>query len=212
MRRFVRAEVVVFLCAWVALLVVGRSELFRGPGTLWHTVSGQRMIASLEPVRVDPFAVPTGRPWISMQWLAECAMAALHAVARFDTLLVATATLLAALYTWVAHRLQRAGLHPLVTTVIVMLVLGASSHQFHARPHLATIVLFAVTFASLVDVDETRTVSPRLALLVPVYVTHLEVSLRRPRHGGGARPARRCGRLVPGRGQVLHASREDVQR
>ncbi len=170
MKRLWRPEVFVFLGAWATLMVIGRTQLFRDPGTLWHTVSGQRMIATGAVVRIDPFATPPGRPWISMQWLAEIVMAALHSVAQLDTLLLATATLLAALYTWLAHRLLRGGLSPLVATVVVMLVLGASSHHFHVRPHLATIALFGATVAALVDIEGAARVSAKYAALVPVYV------------------------------------------
>jgi hypothetical protein len=87
-------------------------QLFRDPGTLWHVVVGQRILSSGRFVTTDLFSYThAGRPWIAQKWLSECAMALVHQVSQLDGLLLATATLLAALYTWAAHRLIRAGIH-----------------------------------------------------------------------------------------------------
>jgi hypothetical protein len=74
-RRFWQAETGVFLGIWLILMIVGRSRLFRDPGTLWHIVVGQQILSSGSPIRADPFSFTHGgAPWISRQWLSEVVM------------------------------------------------------------------------------------------------------------------------------------------
>ena len=81
--RFWRAETGIFLAVWLGLMIVGRSQLFRDPGTLWHVVVGERILSSGRFVTTDPFSYThAGQPWIARQWLAECAMALVHRVGR----------------------------------------------------------------------------------------------------------------------------------
>jgi hypothetical protein len=168
---FWRAEAVIFLGAWLALMVGGRSQMIRDPGTFWHTVAGRRMLASGRPLDTDPFSFTFGgRPWVAYEWLAECIMGAVHTVGGLNSLLLATATLLAALAAWMAHRLIRAGLHPLPTTLVVALAMGAGAVHFHPRPHLATIALLGITFGLLGDVEAGRAGLGRLGGLVPLFV------------------------------------------
>src|SRR5437868_4957179 len=111
-KRFWRAETGIFLGLWLVLMVGGRSKFFQDPGTFWHTVTGQKILATGHFLAEDPYSFTfAGRPWVPYEWLAECAMAVLHAIHGLDTLLLATVTILAGLYAWVAHRLIRAGLH-----------------------------------------------------------------------------------------------------
>jgi hypothetical protein len=42
----------------------------------------------------------------------------LHAIAGFDSLLLAAVTALALLYAWAARRMMRAGMHPLLTVIL----------------------------------------------------------------------------------------------
>src|SRR5262245_31688147 len=93
LRGLWRPETGIFLAFWLLLLAGGRSRFFHDPGTFWHTVVGQYLLERGELLRTDPFSfTPAGRPWIAWQWVGEAAMAALHAVARFDAILLATAT------------------------------------------------------------------------------------------------------------------------
>ncbi len=169
--KYWRAETGIFLALWLGVMVFGRSQLFRDPGTLWHVVVGQRILSSERFVTTDPFSCThAGRPWIARQWLAECAMALIHQAAHLDGLLLATATLLAVLYTWAAHRLVRAGIHWLLALLFVALAVGAGAFHFHPRPHLATLVLLAWTFALLCDFEAGRIPLARLFWLVPLFL------------------------------------------
>ena len=170
-RRLLSAETGIFLGLWLGLMLFGRSTLLRDPGTFWHVEVGREILDSGSVLRSDPFSFTRGaRPWTAHQWLAECGMAAVHGLSGFDGLLLATATLLAAVYTWLASRMLRAGFHPLPVGVVLAAVLLAGSHQFHARPLIVSIGLLGLTFAWLIDVDAGRRPLRWLWWLVPVNV------------------------------------------
>ena len=179
LRRFWSAEAGIFLAIWPALMLFGRSTLFRDPGTFWHVVIGERILRTGHLVHADPFSFTFhGKPWLAQQWLAECGMAIVHRLGGWDGLLLVTITLLAGVYTWVASRLIRAGLHVLPVGAVLALVLLASSHQFHVRPLILTIAFVALTFSLLVDVEAGRRRLRQLWWLVPLVVLWANV------HGG----------------------------
>jgi hypothetical protein len=169
--RFWRAESGIFLGIWLLLMLCGRSQMFRDPGSLWHVVVGDQILTTGRFVTTDWFSfTQAGRPWIAQKWLAECTMALAHRASGFDGLLLATATLLAGLYTWAAHRLVRSGIHWLLSLLLVALALGASAYHFHPRPHLATLALLGWTFALLCDYEAGRIPLDRLFWLVPAFL------------------------------------------
>lgn len=169
--RYWRPETMIYLGIWLVLMIDGRSRLFSDPGSLWHIVVGQRMLSSGNWIYTDPFSfTAAGQPWIAQWWLSEYALAAIHRMSGLDGILLATVTILACLYTWVARRLMRAGLHPLLATFVTVLAILASSYHFHPRPHLITIVFLGWTFAKLCDVEAGRISLYRLFWLLPLFV------------------------------------------
>jgi hypothetical protein len=179
LKRFCTTETVLFLIFWFGALVLGRDRLFGDPGSLWHIVVGQRILASHEFLATDPFSFThAGEPWVPQSWLCECGLALLHRLDRLNTILLATAALLAALFTWVAHRLLRAGLHPLLALLVTLLAMLASAYHFHPRPHLLSILFLGWTFALLCDVEASRVPWKRLIWLLPLFVLWTNI------HGG----------------------------
>jgi hypothetical protein len=179
LQRYWRAETGIFLVLWLVLLVGGRSRLFRDPGTFWHTVVGQRILATHQLPDTDSYSYPfQGEPWIASEWLGECTLGVLHDFGGFDTLLLAAATLLAGLHTWIASRLLRAGLHWSLTMTLVALAMAAANSNWHVRPHLATMLFLAVTFALLCDFEKGRIGIGRLMALVPLFALWSNI------HGG----------------------------
>lgn len=169
-RRFWRPATGFFLGLLLFLLLIGRGSLFRDPGTFWHIVVGQHIFAG-GFFDTDSFSFTrAGQTWIPNQWLAECSMAVLHSATGFDGLLLYTAVTLAAAYALIGGRLVGAGFHWLLAVLLIGLVIGASSHHFHARPHVLTIALMAWTFGRLVDVESGRASIASLWRLVPVFL------------------------------------------
>lgn len=170
-QRFWRPETGIFLVLWLILLVGGRSRLFQDPGTFWHTVVGEEILRTGEFPVADTFSFTfAGRPWIPHQWLGECVMALVHRVDGLDSLLLAAATLLSCLFTWMAARLIRSGLHWSLAMVIVGLGVAASSSHFHIRPHLGTMVLLGATVALLCAFEARQIGLCRLVWLVPLFM------------------------------------------
>jgi hypothetical protein len=177
--RWRRVETGLFLGLWLVLMLAGRTEMFRDPDTFWHTVVGQRILASGRIATVDVFSFTrAGRTWIPTEWLGECGMAALHRLGGWDALLTATAALLASVYTAVGSRLLRAGLGAGPALLVLAIALAASSHQFHVRPLVCSLALLAWTFSLLVDIEAGRRPLLGLAWLVPVFVLWVNI------HGG----------------------------
>jgi hypothetical protein len=168
-----------FFVLWFALLACGPAKMLGDPGTLWHTVVGERMLQSGELVRTDSFSFTCqGQPWIAQQWLGEIAMALLYRLGKLDALVLAAVTLLAATYALLAGRFFRAGLPWLAAAVLITLVIAASSYHFLPRPHIVTIALMAGMFGLLSDIEAGRR-SPHWLLILPVlYVVWTNI------HGG----------------------------
>jgi hypothetical protein len=177
--RAVSPELGFFLVLWLALMILPRHHFFGDPGSLWHIVAGQRMLSTGQLIRSDPFSFThRGAPWVPQSWLAECGLALLHRIGGLDSIMAATMIGLAALYTWVLHRLLRAGLHPLLAALVVAMAIVGGAYHLHPRPHLLTLALLGCTFAALYDVEADRSPFQRLALLVPLFVFWANV------HGG----------------------------
>src|SRR5262249_7640572 len=137
LKRFCPTEAVLFLIFWLGALVIGRDRLFGDPGSLWHITVGQRILISHKFLETDPFSFThAGEPWVPQSWLCECGLALLHRLDGLNTILTATAALLAGLYAWVGHRLLRAGIHPLLAVLLTLLAMMASAYHFHPRPHV----------------------------------------------------------------------------
>ncbi|MCK6486350.1 MAG: hypothetical protein HUU22_08575 [Phycisphaerae bacterium] len=172
--RTPRAETAAAACFVIILLVLllaGRSNLLRDPGTFWHTVVGERILQTADFPTTDEFTFTHfDERWIAQQWLAECAMAALYRIGGLDTLLLASAAVIALVFTGLFRRLIQAGLAWPAAALILALTLAAASYHFHARPHLMTLVFSATLYAMLCNVDRGRSRPIRLVLLIPLFI------------------------------------------
>ncbi len=178
LRAYVKPPTLLFLVLWLILLAGGRSRFFQDSDTFWHTVVGEKVLHD-GFIDTDSFTFTRhGQKWIPNQWLGEVLMALVHRIDGLDTLLLLTATLLAALITWLGVRLMRCGLHAAFAAVLVALAMAASSGHFHVRPHLATMVGFAITMAFLCDFEVKRISLVRMTWLIPIYLVWSNI------HGG----------------------------
>lgn len=170
LKRFWRMETGFFLGMWLFFMVAGRSQMFRDPGTFWHTAAGRQVLSTGYLIDTDPFSFTfAGKPWVAYEWLGECIMAFLDDFRGLDTLLLATASVLAGLYTWAAHRLLKSGLHWLPAVLLTMLTVAVSANHLHVRPHISTILFLGLIFGWLCDFEAGRIGLGRLFWLVPVF-------------------------------------------
>jgi hypothetical protein len=172
-------QVLLVVGLWAGLMVCGRSQMFRDPGTFWHTVLGERILQTGHVERTDQDSCTLhGGAYLDSQWLAQCGMAGLYRLGGWDALLVVTNALLATVFAGLGGRLLRRGLHPLPALLLLALALAASSHQFHVRPLVLTLALTAWYFQLLAEVDELHRPVWHLALLIPATAVWANV------HGG----------------------------
>lgn len=168
-----------FLSIWLGLSAVGRERMLRDPGTFWHTVVGDRILASGTVPSSDEFSSTCGgQRWFAQQWLGEVMMSLVHHIGGLDGLLTATAILIAMIYAGIGARLREAGLSPPVCIVLTMLALAASAYHFFPRPHLGTLVGIYLCYSILCDVDSGRAPWARMLLLPVVMVLWTNI------HGG----------------------------
>ncbi len=167
-----------FAAVWLLLVVGGRANFFRDPGTFWHTAVGDKIVRDGFFDR-DPYTWTfAGDEWIPHQWLGEVTMSAVYRVGGLDGLLVGACAVLAGVYATVGVRLAGTGGNPVLAVLVLGLVLAASATHFHVRPHLVTIAGVALTAAVLADVDAGRAGVRRLFALVPAYLVWVNA------HGG----------------------------
>jgi len=168
-----------FIVLLIGLLWAGRSKMLRDPGTMWHTVVGQRICITGRLIQTDSFSfTQQGQTWIAQQWLGECVMALVHRVAGLDGLVLLAAAILAGAFAFLAGRFMRAGLQWPATIILLGLVIAAGSYHFIPRPHLISIFLLPLAMAWLCDVEAGRTSARRLLWLPPLFVLWTNV------HGG----------------------------
>ena len=169
--RWFGPETFFFAGLWAVLAVGGRESLFRDPGTFWHVRTGERILDSGRFLDADPYTFTFGgQPWTPYEWLGEVAMALLYRAAGPDGLLVAAAAVIGATFTLPFARLVRGGLHPAPAACLTGLAVAAASPHFHARPHLGTLLLLAITFARIQDYEAGRVGRRGLWLLIPLFV------------------------------------------
>lgn len=176
--RWLSPGAIAFILIWLLLLVAGRSAFFRDPGTFWHTTTGE-LILTHGFLRCDPYTFTfAGQWWVPYQWLGEVAMALLHRISGFDGQFLVVVTVLAAVWAWLAVRLFRLGLHPVLVAGVVALSLAAAGSHFHVRPHVFTLAAMVLVAVVLAETDVPRGSFTRLWWLIPLFIIWTNV------HGG----------------------------
>ena len=175
--RWLGPGAVAFMLVWL-LLAAGRTALFKDPGTFWHTTTGERILKD-GFLRADPYTFTFADEWwVPYQWLGEVAMALAHRAGGFDAQLLGAVAIIAGVFAWLAVRLGRTGLHPVLVCGVIALSLTAAGSHFHVRPHLFTLAATALVAALLADADVPRPRLKRLLWLIPLCVVWTNV------HGG----------------------------
>jgi hypothetical protein len=160
----------IFFCALVASLFgmgLGWSGLVLDGDTGWHIRTGEYILQNGSVPHQDIFSwSKAGQPWFAWEWLCDVIYAVLHGawglggVAVFSGLLIC-----ASAYVLLRLMLSNSS-NPFVAGVLTLLYAGGSSIHHHARPHVWTLLFFAVTVAILVR--DRRTQDRVLWLLVPL--------------------------------------------
>jgi hypothetical protein len=200
-KRLFRPETLFFLATWLVLLLAFRERGFYDPGSLWHIKVGEIILNQGMP-HTDPFSYTfEGQTWVPQQWGAEVLMALTHRVGGLDAMLLAFATLVAALYTLIFRRAMQAGMGPILAALVVAVCLFVGAFHYFVRPHMFTILLLGWTMVSIIDYERGRCSEWRLIGLFPLYILWTNL------HGGVLGGTMTLGLAVAGWGVVFLKSR-----
>lgn len=133
------------IAAIVALVVLfyalfaheGPSRLLLDSDTGWHIVTGERILATGELPRTDPYSFSRpGGAWFAWEWLCDILLGAIHRGFGLSGVVFAAA-LAIALAAWLWARFNRAiGGDSLFTAILIGLAMTCTSVHWLARPHV----------------------------------------------------------------------------
>jgi hypothetical protein len=165
------------IVCWRFLLGDGWSVLLMDGDTGWHIRAGQWMLEHARVPAADLFSFSKpGAPWFAWEWLTDIAFALLHGWAGLKGVVLVAGLMIAAWTTVLLRHAVWRGANAFVALGLAMAAFTAGMIHYHARPHVVTLLLVAVT-AWLLDADR-RQRTRALWLLVPL--TALWTNL----HGG----------------------------
>lgn len=154
---------------WAGLLADG--------DTGWHIRTGEWILQHRSVPHQDLFSfTKAGQTWYAWEWLTDVLYASLHGLAGLKALVLLSALVIAAFGTILFRHMIARGATPFAALVVSLLVFGASSIHYLARPHIFT--LLGLTIALWMIDSDRRHPSPRIWLLIPI--TLIWVNL----HGG----------------------------
>jgi hypothetical protein len=144
---------------WKALLADG--------DTGWHIRTGQYILAHHAVPTQDLFSFSKpGAPWFAWEWLSDVVLAGLFRVGGLKAIALFAGTLVALYATVLLRFMLWLGANALVSAMLTLLAVGASSMHFLARPHLFTLILLPVCMW-LLRSDAGKNTG-RVWLLIPI--------------------------------------------
>ncbi len=130
----VAACVSLFYCLF---LFQGYRKLFRDSDAGWHIRTGERILATGELPRTDPYSFTrTGQPWFAWEWGADVATGAVHRAAGLTGVALFYGAIIAA-GVWLWFQLHWA-VHGnfLLACAMAPLMLSTANIHWLARPHV----------------------------------------------------------------------------
>jgi len=162
---------------WLFAGIYGWQALLADGDTGWHIRTGDFILASKIIPRRDLFSFSLSHaPWYAWEWLADVIFALLHKTWGLAGVVVGSATLIVGTSIVLFRHMLWKNVNSLVALILTLLTVSACSIHYLARPHLFSLLLFAVC-QWILDYDREQT-SRVLWVLVPLTV--LWVNL----HGG----------------------------
>ncbi len=128
-------------CAFVG----GTTGPLHDAGTGFHIRVGQWITESGSVPRVDVFSFTRpGQPWFAWEWLADLALYLVWWVSGLPGVLVLGCGIIALSVGVLIQRMAARGANALVIVGLLHLIVGASSLHYLVRPHIVTLLFFAV--------------------------------------------------------------------
>lgn len=160
---------VIALILWMFCFGVGWESLLTDADTGWHIRTGQHILATHSVPSKDLFSyTKPDQPWFAWEWLTDVLYAGLFAWSGLKGIVLYAGVLIAGYATILLRHMLWRGANGFVALAVTLLVIGAGSIHFHARPHVVTLFLLPVGMW-LMDADR-RQRSRRIWLLVPLTI------------------------------------------
>jgi hypothetical protein len=130
----VAACVTLFYCLF---LFQGYRKLFRDSDAGWHIRAGERILATGEFPRTDPYSFTrAGQPWFAWEWASDAVAGAVHRAAGLTGVALFYGAIIAA-GVWMWFRLHWAlGGNFLIACAMTPLLLSTANIHWLARPHV----------------------------------------------------------------------------
>jgi hypothetical protein len=129
-------------------------RLLGDAGIGWHIRTGQLILATHAIPRVDPFSSSmSGQPWFAWEWLYDMLVGCLDSAAGLNGVVVFTAVIIAAVFSWTFRLLVRRT-NVLLALILVLLAASAAMIHFLARPHVVSWLFTVVWFLALQSSEE----------------------------------------------------------
>lgn len=146
---------------WVRLLMDGSTGI--------HIRAGDYILATHQVPRTDPFSftVP-GKPWYAFEWLSELIFGGVHSTWGLKGIVILTGLVLTTCLVVVFWSMLARGANAWIAVLLGLLAVTGSNVGFHARPHIFTFLMLAVT-ALVVERDRQRHTGA-VWILVPLTV------------------------------------------
>ena len=123
----------------------GMRALLADGDTGWHIRTGELVLASGRAPQVDDFSFTRpGAPWFAWEWLADVALARMYGWRGMAGVAILAGSILALAATALLLRVLRRGCGLWIGLAATLAAASASSVHYLARPHVFTILFFAV--------------------------------------------------------------------
>jgi hypothetical protein len=161
----------IFLILLFALSMGSLAPRLLGDGdTGWHIRNGELILSSHHVTRVDPFSsTMQGQPWYAWEWFYDAVIAKIHGWYGLNGVVFASAVVIALTFSLMFRLAQARGGTLIVTFLISLLAVAASSIHFLARPHIFSWLLTLLWF-HLLDTSETTPSGGKSLLWLPLLM------------------------------------------
>jgi hypothetical protein len=135
----------------VLFLSAGSPRLFHDSDTGWHVRNGEVILSTASVPRIDRFSYTRdGESWFAWEWLSDAMFGAVHRIAGLPGVALIAALVIASTVSGAAYLALSWGGNLFLTAAATVLLLGATSMHWLARPHLFSWIL-ALVFLSAAE-------------------------------------------------------------
>lgn len=152
-----------FAVLYLAVGLLGPQGLLNDSDTGWHIVTGERILATGELPRTDPYSFSKpGEPWFAWEWLADVILGAAHQwMGLAGAVFLAVLAIAATAWMWCAFAIWL-GADRFVIAALMAVAITCSTVHWHARPHVFSWPLL-IGWLWLMEKTPGRISIPRLA-------------------------------------------------